>query len=313
MRFKLLALALSSPLAFAAIADTVTDSFTHGKVSGEMAAGTLSGKTKERVYHPVSADKVSQLNWKYSNAAIVKGALYWDFIPWLSLGASAWTTIASRGGYMDDTDWLDESSRRWTAQSKHPATRLNYANEFDLNIKQWLLNEPDYRLGVMGGYQENRYSFKSNGGFYNYPGEDSSIREIGAFPAGTTVIGYRQRFKIPYMGLTGRYRYERFEFGGTFKFSGWVSASDNDEHYLTNTTFKANTANQKFYSLAADAGYYVTPKAKIYLDSIWSRTTNKKGNMSVNNHTDGTEETFANVSGIENNNYMISVGLKYAF
>lgn len=150
MRFKLLALALSSPLAFAAIADTVTDSFTHGKVSGEMAAGTLSGKTKERVYHPVSADKVSQLNWKYSNAAIVKGALYWDFIPWLSLGASAWTTIASRGGYMDDTDWLDESSRRWTAQSKHPATRLNYANEFDLNIKQWLLNEPDYRLGVMG-------------------------------------------------------------------------------------------------------------------------------------------------------------------
>ena len=36
---------------------------------------------------------------------------------------------------------------------------------------------------------------------------------------------------MPYIGLTGSYRYEDFELGGTFKYSGWVEASDNDEHY----------------------------------------------------------------------------------
>ena len=30
-------------------------------------------------------------------------------------------------------------------------------------------------------------------------------------------IGYKQRFKMPYIGLTGSYRYEDFELGGTFK------------------------------------------------------------------------------------------------
>ncbi len=37
--------------------------------------------------------------------------------------------------------------------------------------------------------------------------------------------------KMPYIGLTGSYRYEDFELGGTFKYSGWVESSDNDEHY----------------------------------------------------------------------------------
>lgn len=36
---------------------------------------------------------------------------------------------------------------------------------------------------------------------------------------------------MPYIGLTGSYRYEDFELGGTFKYSGWVESSDNDEHY----------------------------------------------------------------------------------
>ncbi|WP_422842141.1 omptin family outer membrane protease, partial [Acinetobacter variabilis] len=36
---------------------------------------------------------------------------------------------------------------------------------------------------------------------------------------------------MPYIGLTGNYRYDSFEFGGSFKYSGWVKASDNDEHY----------------------------------------------------------------------------------
>lgn len=54
---------------------------------------------------------------------------------------------------MVDRDWLDTSNPgTWTDESKHPNTRLNFANEFDLNIKGWLLNQPDYQLGLMAGY-----------------------------------------------------------------------------------------------------------------------------------------------------------------
>ncbi|PWC10748.1 omptin family outer membrane protease [Brenneria corticis] len=314
MRLKLLAFILSAPVAFAAVADAGDGIFTAEKVSGEIGLGTLSGKTKERVYDADEGGrKVSQLNWKYNNAAIVKGSLDWDLIPWLSVGASGWTTIASRGGYMEDTDWQDENQKEWTDQSRHPNTRLNYANQFDINVKGWLLNEPAYRLGVMAGYQESRYSFKSTGGTYNYTDEDTGLPDIGAFPADIKGIGYKQRFKMPYIGLAGSYRYESFEFGGAFKYSGWVRTSDNDEHYLRNTTFKAKVKNQNYFSLAGSAGYYVTPNAKVYVEEIWSRTTNKKGSLSANDRDQGTTDSAANSSGIENYNFMTTVGLKYAF
>lgn len=65
---------------------------------------------------------------------------------------------------MVDRDWMDSSNPgTWTDESRHPDTQLNYANEFDLNIKGWLLNEPNYRLGLMAGYQESRYSFTARG------------------------------------------------------------------------------------------------------------------------------------------------------
>lgn len=299
---------------FPAIADVGNGVFTQKSLSGDIALGSLSGKTRERVYDPDSGGhKNSQLNWKYNNAAIIKGSLDLDVIPWVSVGASGWTTIASRGGYMDDTDWQDESKNSWTDQSRHPDTRLNYANEFDLNVKGWLLNEPTYRFGMMAGYQESRYSFKASGGYFNYTDEDTGLPDVGAFPAGMTVIGYKQHFKMPYIGIVGNYRYERFEFGGSFKYSGWVRATDNDEHYLANTTFRANIKNQNYYSLVGNAGYYLTPDTKIYLEGTWSRTTNKKGSLSANDYSSGEKNSAENSSGIESYSFMTTVGLKYSF
>ncbi|MGE9550218.1 omptin family outer membrane protease [Erwinia amylovora] len=314
MRISALALTTVVSASFPAIADDSNGVFIPGSFSGDMALGSLSGKTRERVYDPYSGGhKNSQLNWKYSNAAIIKGAFDWELIPWLSIGASGWTTIASRGGYMDDTDWADESKKTWTDQSRHPDTRLNYANEIDLNVKGWLLNQPTCRFGLMAGYQESRYSFKASGGSFHYTDEDTGLTDIGTFPAGTTVIGYKQRFKIPYIGIVGSYRYERYEFGGSFRYSGWVRATDNDEHYLTETTFRANIKNQNFYSLVGHAGYYLTPDTKIYLEGAWNRTTNKKGSLSANDYGTGEKDSAENSSGIESYSFMTTVGLRYSF
>ena len=314
MKVSALASTIVISVSFPVIADVGNIFFTSRSFSGDIALGSLSGQTRERVYDPDSdGHKNSQLNWKYSNAAIIKGSLDWSLIPWLSIGASGWTTIASRGGYMDDTDWLDESKKSWTDQSRHPNTRLNYANEFDLNVKGWLLNEPTYGFGMMVGYQESRYSFKSSGGSFNYTDEKTGLHEIGTFPVGTTVIGYKQHFKMPYIGIVGHYRHERFEFGGSFKYSGWVRATDNDEHYLAATTFRANIKNQNYYSLAGNAGYYLTPNTKIYLEGAWNRATNKKGSLSANDYGTQEKNSADNSSGIENYSFMTTIGMKYSF
>ncbi|KLG50931.1 protease [Escherichia coli] len=285
--------------------------------NADISLGTLSGKTKERVYLAEEGGrKVSQLDWKFNNAAIIKGAINWDLMPQISIGAAGWTTLGSRGGNMVDQDWMDSSNPgTWTDESRHPDTQLNYANEFDLNIKGWLLNEPNYRLGLMAGYQESRYSFTARGGSYIYSSEEGFRDDIGSFPNGERAIGYKQRFKMPYIGLTGSYRYEDFELGGTFKYSGWVEASDNDEHYDPGKriTYRSKVKDQNYYSVAVNAGYYVTPNAKVYVEGAWNRVTNKKGNTSLYDHNDNTSDYSKNGAGIENYNFITTAGLKYTF
>lgn len=149
----LLGIVLTTPIAISSFASTETLSFTPDNINADISLGTLSGKTKERVYLAEEGGrKVSQLDWKFNNAAIIKGAINWDLMPQISIGAAGWTTLGSRGGNMVDQDWMDSSNPgTWTDESRHPDTQLNYANEFDLNIKGWLLNEPNYRLGLMAG------------------------------------------------------------------------------------------------------------------------------------------------------------------
>lgn len=284
--------------------------FTPEKITTGLSLGMLSGEAKERVYYPDEGGrKVSQLNWKYNNAAIVKGNIDWDVIPWATVGVSGWTTLASKGSNMDDYDWTDSSQKNWTDHSNHPNTRLNYANEFDINLKGWLLNTPNYRVGIMAGYKQSAFSWESKGGHYNY----DNGTDIGDFDRTNKVIGYSQKFKIPYIGLTGLYRYEKMELSGAFKYSGWVRASDHDEHYNSLTSFKSKGHNQDYYSLSASAGYFVTDNAKIYLEGTWNRMLNKKGNLAINDYGNGEKDHSNGASGIEHTSFMATAGLSYAF
>lgn len=315
MDIRLFTIIFTVPAIFSTLAKTDVNYFSAEKIDAELSLGALSGKTKERVYEPEEGGrKISQLDWRYNNAAIINGAVNWNILDRVSVGASGWSTLDGRGGYMTDRDWVDSRNPgQWTDESRHPGTRLNYANEYDLFIKGWFLNETDYRLGLMAGYQENRYSFSASGGSYIYSEDGGFRNETGTFPPGERTIGYKQRFKMPYVGLTGRYRYDRFEFGGAFKYSNWVRTTDNDEHYGREITFRSKIKNQRFYAVSANAGYFVTPVTKIYVEGTWSRVTNKKGNVSLYDRTDNTSESHKNGAGIENYNLMTTVGLRYTF
>lgn len=82
MRAKLLGIVLTPPIAISSFASTETLSFTPDNINADISLGTLSGKTKERVYLAEEGGrKVSQLDWKFNNAAIIKGAINWDLMP----------------------------------------------------------------------------------------------------------------------------------------------------------------------------------------------------------------------------------------
>lgn len=111
MRAKLLGIVLTTPIAISSFASTETLSFTPDNINADISLGTLSGKTKERVYLAEEGGrKVSQLDWKFNNAAIIKGAINWDLMSQISIGAAGWTTLGSRGGNMVDQDWMDSSN-----------------------------------------------------------------------------------------------------------------------------------------------------------------------------------------------------------
>lgn len=288
----------------------VTPDFSPDSLAVSASAGMLSGKSHEMVYDEATGRKISQLDWKIKNVAILKGDITWDAYSFLTLNARGWTSLASGSGHMDDYDWMNEKQSSWTDHSSHPATNVNYANEYDLNVKGWILQGDNYKAGVTAGYQETRFSWTATGGTYNY---DNGAYQ-GNFPAGERGIGYSQRFSMPYIGLAGQYRFNDFEFNALFKFSDWVRAHDNDEHYMRDLTFREKTTDSRYYGASVDAGYYVTPHAKVFAEFTYSSYEEGKGGTQIiDTNTGDSGSIGGDTAGISNHNYTITAGLQYRF
>lgn len=298
------------PLSFSVAAQPQTAVSPYEVTTG-ISLGTLSGVAKERVYEPEEGGrKVSQLDWRYRHVAVVQGFMEWQVRSWLSFGAQGWTTLSQNSANMEDFDWLLASQKKWSNHSSHPNTRLNFANQWDLHLTGWLVHQPRWRFGVMGGYRQDRTSFSARGGTFS----NNNGAEIGRFP-NVKAIGYAQRFGIPYVGLTGRYRHENIEAATSLKYSRWGGAQTIDQHYLRSLTFRDSTRQQQSFSLSASVGYYLTQQVKLYLESTWNRTLNKKGdNISVFSNGDiYARASFRNIAGIEQYALLTTAGLVYHF
>lgn len=284
--------------------------FDADSVAVSTSLGWLGGESKEYVYDADTGRKISELNWKINNTAIIKGDISWDPFFWLTLNARGWTTLASSGAGMDDYDWLDASQSHWTHWSNSPSTRLNHANEFDVNAKAWLVKRPDYKIGAVVGYQQTRFSWTAFGGHFQY----DNGNYVGDFPRGERGIGYQQKFSMPYVGLAGGYRYRDIEFNALLKFSPWVEAKDNDEHYMRDLTFREKTSGSNYYSASVDVGYYVTPNAKVFTEFTWSKYSQGKGGTEIIDRVSGESGHLGgDAAGIENKNYSLTAGLQYRF
>nr|WP_159466556.1 omptin family outer membrane protease [Scandinavium goeteborgense] len=275
--------------------------------------GYMGGESREYVYD--NDRLLSRLDWKMKNAAILKMEANYDVLPWLSVNAAGWTTLAAGSGSLKDRDWQDLNSTNNTDTSFSSAT-LNEANEYDLSLRGWIFNSENYKAGLIAGYQESRFSMTGKGGTYDYAGTDANgnydpnlPREQGTFPANQSVIGYKQTYRAPYIGLIGKYAINDFEFNALMKYSHWVDAKDNDNHYLTGATSATNTSSAELWAGQINAGYWVTPQAKVFTEADYTYYPNKKGKIEQWDN-DGYQSASSG-GGIQNRNWTITAGLQY--
>jgi len=292
------------------INDPYAINLTPDSITISSSIGWLGGQSKEYVYNAYTGQKVSELIWRIHNTPIIKGDISWDPLFWLTLDARGWATLSSSQSAMDDYDWMYAHQSHWSHWSNSPNTHLNHANEFDINAKTWLIKRPDYRTGLVIGYQQTRFSWTAFGGHFQYDNGNYT----GDFPGDQPGIGYQQKFSMPYMGLTGSYRYRDLEVNALLKFSPWVEARDNDEHYMRNLSFYEKTSGSRYYSASMDVGYYITPHTKLFTEFTWSKYTQGKGGAEVIDRESGESNySGGNSAGLENRNVSLTAGLQYRF
>lgn len=298
-----------------------TKNFCFKCVSTSISTGVLTNaESVETVLS--NGVRLSQLDWAIDNSPVVNTGIRWEFLPVVSLNLNGWTTISKNGGLMNDYDWTNKNNpNELTNWSHHPRTKLNYANGFDVSFEGLLINKEDFSLGLLAGYQENRYSFTAYGGKYRYPETDdngnfipgSSQTVIGSFEDGKKVIGYQQKYKAPYIGLSGKYNHEKFEFGGVIKYSPWVKSYDYDDHALRNIDFYSRADQGDYYAVTIDAGYYIVPDTQLYAQYSWNKFKMNVGDMLTVDHEENTQEVSSDSAGIANKYSIVSVGIKHRF
>lgn len=281
-------------------------SFPNVSISGGI--GWLHGEAGELVYG-TTGEKVSQLDWKI-NAPIFKLDISIDAFDWLSVSARGWTALKTGNSTMDNRDWWYSNTGVSYWWSHFGDTDLNYANQYELNAKGWLLKQENYKLGVLFGYQESRFSWTASGGIYNYA--NGTI--IGSFQEGLLGYGYKQKFMAPFIGLAGQYKYQNFEVSALLKYSAWARAEDLDQHYRRQITFIDKSSGQDFFSAELNLGYYFTPNLKVFAEGTWTLYDEVRAGATAIFHNTGVVEYYPeNAAGIENKHFTITAGLQYNF
>lgn len=316
---KLLFLSFLNLLPHAGMANSYVNgddiSYRHDGLNAGVGLGYLGVKAHEYVYSE-NGRQISRLDWKTQNAAIINAEINYDLYSWLSVNARGWTTLGSSGSHLTDRDWQDPNSNNYTDSSESPSS-MNYANEFDLSLRGWLLNTDNAKLGVVAGYQQSRYSWTAKGGHYDYAGTDEQNnyqpdlpREKGIFPR-KNIVGYKQTLSAPYIGLAGNYSVGNFEFGSTLKYSPWAVSKDMDDHYLNDAISKVNAYQGTLWSALIDAGYYLTSSLKVYTEASYTYYSRNRGDIREWNK--GEYQFGRDMGGLSNRSWKVSAGIKYDF
>lgn len=275
------------------------------RFSVDLGLGYLQGKGQEFVYD--GDYKLSQLNWRIQDAAILKGSAQYRFNHWLSAQVSGWTTLGTGQAEMDDYDWLIPTQTRWSDWSHHNDTDLNYANSVDLNLQGMFYQKNNVTFGALVGYQWTNQSFTAKGGCFNY----FNGQFVGCFPAGELGIGYQQQFETAYLGLKGSYLLNKLLLTGTFKYGPYVKSSDVDQHYQRNLTFTESSGEANFYSASITGQYPINHSFSVFAEATYDYFSNGRADMRVRDNISGQSFYEPDSAGLNAKQYYGVIGIKY--
>lgn len=136
---------------------------------------------------------------------------------------------------------------------------------------------------------------------------------MGTFPD-VVGIDYKQEFSTLYLGLAGNYKFKQSEIGMQVKWSSWVDAKDKDNHYARDLTFYENSnGSSDFLSVSVNYGYHFTQNVTLYGEYTYSKYSEAKADMTIVNNNTGVTSYKSNGAGLDNENSIVSVGVKYTF
>ena len=296
--------------------------------SSGLSTDYYTGEVREIVYSDSgwANNYLSELIWEIDNVLMLTG----DFsasIKDFTLQLSGSTALNKGTGEMDDYDWGDSTTKKWT----------NWSNSDIFLDKSFIFNSSlNYNISIADnlflpigiGYKLNYLNWSdkaekfiyygtwdSSGVFYYYD-TVNHIPETGTF-GGAPGINYTFVQNIFSLTTGICFSYSRFSSRLILSFSPYIYSWDLDHHIMRNIYFvDIFTANAGYY-LRETIRYYFDKQSSILLSLKYEEMHEVKGDTYIYNedpsYATKPDSSIINGAGLASKIINISIGYTYQF
>ena len=225
---------------------SIPDGNTEKSKAFDISIGTelMSGDTTYSIGFPVTLPDGSSINGYFPFSQ-----LEWPLDIWLArvdadlnIGSS-WrisgvlkTNISDPNDHMIDKDWLPPGA--WLDIYSESNISEFDALIWDIDVEWAFLQRQSWSLYAGLGYQYQKFEYD---GQLIQQYSPSGIPGFDFIGDGSVSITYEMTYKIPYALIGTDFQITpNFAIGGSFSYSPWVNAEDEDHHLIRNIVFKGD-------------------------------------------------------------------------
>ena len=287
-------------------------------VSAQVSVGLLNGSAQETVYYSAHGNRqlLSQLDWDLKSVAMVGGevSVVWKNSLWLNAGL--WGAATKGNGQMTDFDWLlEQPGSPWTDWSLS-SVDVTRAWLLDLSLNLELARSGAVGIRAIAGYKYNTWRWEDHGIQHIYssnPTIPAGFRNDVASDTSETGIIYEQNFHIPYLGAGLNYASGPWNVDAFVLFSPFVIATDRDHHVIRELEFEETFSGGQYIGLGVRGTYTFQNNFFATLAFDGQLIPEFYGDQTVTDNLTGLTETTHGTAGLENQVWMLSLGLGRKF
>ena len=300
----------------------------------QLSGGMLNGKAKEHVFdndvYPGERYQVSRLDWDIKNVAMagfnasvrpivrgktiaLPGGMTLNTLNGLTFNLGFWGALTEGNGEMEDYDWLDTDSSRPTHYSLSDVD-VTEGTLVDLNVAWDFVTWKDLTGRMFLGYKQNNWKWEDEVVYLLYP-EDHGARDYSL--SGQNGINYEQEFQMPYLGAGFDFTPGNFTISYRLTYSPYLTASDKDHHVFRDLYFEEEFEGGDMIGFGLDARYTFSQKPirGLYLSAAadYQKIGLIVGDMEFYDASTGETGGGEDVAGVENEYFIVSLGVGYQF